>query len=187
MNKFPLSLAALAMFAILAGCAGTAPKEQEPAKVETGKPSMTEVAPVKPPVEEPPKVAVPVDRTPPPGNPLKDPGSILSKRSVYYDYDSNVVRDEFKPLVTAHAQYLVQNRGRKVVIQGNTDERGSREYNISLGQRRADSVKQMMLLLGVQETQIESVSFGEEKPRATGSDEAAFAENRRSDIVYDGE
>lgn len=73
------------------------------------------------------------------------------------------------------------------MIQGNTDERGSREYNIALGQRRADSVKQMMLLLGVQESQIETVSFGEEKPRREGHDESAWAENRRSDIVYAGE
>jgi peptidoglycan-associated lipoprotein len=74
-----------------------------------------------------------------------------------------------------------------MVIQGNTDERGSREYNLALGQRRADSVKQMMILLGVQEAQIETVSFGEEKPRAAGKDEASFSENRRSDIVYAGE
>ena len=182
MNKILVSLAVLG---VLSGCASTAQKEQEPAKVETGKPAMTQVEPVKPPPPEP-KVT-PIETKPIAANPLKDPGSILSKRSVYYDYDSNVVKDEFKPLVTAHSQYLTQNRGRKIVIQGNTDERGSREYNISLGQRRADSVKQMMLLLGVQETQIETVSFGEEKPRKQGQDEAAYAENRRSDIVYDGE
>ena len=90
-------------------------------------------------------------------------------------------------MVTAHARYLSQNRSAKMVIQGNTDERGSREYNIALGQRRADSVKQMMLLLGAQEAQIETVSFGEEKPRAAGKDEASFSQNRRSDIVYAGE
>ena len=74
-----------------------------------------------------------------------------------------------------------------MAIQGNTDERGSRDYNIALGQRRADGVKQMMILLGVQEAQIEAVSFGEEKPRSSGKDDAAMAENRRSDIAYDGE
>ena len=184
MNKFLVIFAALA---VLAGCASTAPKEQEPAKVETGKPSIAPVEPVavKPTVVEP--VVKPIETKPIIANPLKDAGSILSKRSVLYEYDSNVVKDEFKPLVTAHAQYLTQNRNRKITIQGNTDERGSREYNISLGQRRADSVKQMMLLLGVQEAQIETVSFGEEKPRSAGKDEAAFSENRRSDIVYDGE
>jgi peptidoglycan-associated lipoprotein len=183
MNKFLVIFAALA---VLAGCASTAPKEQEPAKVETGKPSIAPVEAVKQPVVETP-VVTKVETKPIIANPLKDAGSILSKRSVFYDYDSNIVKDEYKPLVTAHAQYLTQNRSRKITIQGNTDERGSREYNISLGQRRADSVKQMMLLLGVQEAQIETVSFGEEKPRSPGKDEAAFSENRRSDIVYDGE
>ncbi len=90
-------------------------------------------------------------------------------------------------MVTAHARYLAQSRSTRMVIQGNTDERGSREYNLALGQRRADSVKQMLLLLGAQEAQIETVSFGEEKPRASGKDEASFSENRRSDIVYAGE
>ena len=106
---------------------------------------------------------------------------------MYFDYDSAIVKDEYKPLVTAHAQYLTRSRAAKMTIQGNTDERGSREYNLALGQRRADSVKQMLILLGAQEAQIESVSFGEEKPRATGRDEAAFSENRRSDILYQGE
>jgi peptidoglycan-associated lipoprotein len=184
MKKLLVSLAALG---ILAGCASQAPKEQDPVPVVSGKPSEPPVEPVvKPKVVEQPKVT-PVEVKPIAGNPLKDPGNILSKRSVFYDYDSNVVKDEFKPLVTAHARFLAQNRGRKIAIQGNTDERGSREYNIALGQRRADSVKQMMVLLGVNEAQIETVSFGEEKPRASGKDEAAFSENRRSDIVYDGE
>jgi peptidoglycan-associated lipoprotein len=122
-----------------------------------------------------------------PLNPL-DPRSMLNKqRSVFFDYDSYVVKDEYKPLVTAHSRFLTANRAQKIIIQGNTDERGSREYNIALGQRRADSVKQMMILLGVQEGQIESVSLGEEKPRNPGHDEAAFSENRRDDIVYAGD
>ena len=79
------------------------------------------------------------------------------------------------------------NRAQKITIEGNTDERGSREYNIALGQRRADSVRQMMILLGVEEAQIESVSFGEEKPRSQGHDETAYSENRRSDIRYAGD
>jgi len=187
MRKFLTRLAAIgAVIGLIAGCASQAPKEQNPAPVDTGKPVTAPVEPVKPKVVEQPK-ATPVEVKPIIANPLKDPGSILSKRSVYYEYDSNAVKDEYKPLVSAHAQYLKQNRGRKIAIQGNTDERGSREYNIALGQRRADSVKQMMILLGVQEAQIETVSFGEEKPRSPGKDDAAFSENRRSDIVYDGE
>jgi len=121
------------------------------------------------------------------GSPLRDPANILSKRSVYFDYDSFVVKDEFRPLVEAHARYLVANRGTRMIIQGNTDERGSREYNIALGQKRADAVKRTMTLLGAQEAQIESVSFGKEKPKNPGHDESAWAENRRADIVYAGE
>lgn len=108
----------------------------------------------------------------------------LAKRSVYFDFDSYVLKDEFKPLIEAHAKYLMNNKGRKILVQGNTDERGSREYNIALGQKRAEAVRKAMSLLGVAETQIEAVSLGEEKPKATGSDEASWAENRRSDIVY---
>ena len=119
--------------------------------------------------------------------PLNDPASILSKRSVYYDFDSFVVKDQFKPLIEAHGKYLRDNRSAQVIIQGNTDERGGREYNLALGHKRAESVKNMLSILGVQEAQIETVSFGKEKPRNPGSDEAAYAENRRSDIVYRGE
>ena len=121
------------------------------------------------------------------GNPLRDPASILSRRSVYFDFDSFVVKDEFRPLIEAHARYLQQNRGARMIVQGNTDERGSREYNIALGQRRADAVKRMMTLVGARDGQIETVSFGKEKPRNPGHDEAAWAENRRGDIVYAGE
>lgn len=120
-------------------------------------------------------------------NPLRDPASVLSKRTVYFDYDSFIVKDEFRPIVEAHGRYLASNRNARMVVQGNTDERGSREYNIALGQKRADAVKRMMLVLGAQEAQIETVSFGKEKPKNPGHDEAAWAENRRGDMVYSGE
>ncbi|MBK7793901.1 MAG: peptidoglycan-associated lipoprotein Pal [Betaproteobacteria bacterium] len=113
--------------------------------------------------------------------------SILSKRSVFFDYDSYVVKDEYRALVEAHAKYLQANRGAKVTMQGHTDERGTREYNIALGQRRADAVKKMMLLLGASDAQIETVSFGKEKPRNPASGEAAWADNRRVEIVHAGE
>ncbi|MBC7782103.1 MAG: peptidoglycan-associated lipoprotein Pal [Proteobacteria bacterium] len=118
---------------------------------------------------------------------LRDPKNMLYRRSVYFDYDSNAVRDEFRPMVQAHARFLLDNPRLRITIQGNTDERGSREYNIALGQRRADAVRQAMTVLGVTERQMEPVSLGEERPRATGSEEASYAENRRADIVYDGE
>ena len=117
-------------------------------------------------------------------DPLNDPNGPLAKRSVYFDYDSFVVKDDFRGLVEAHSRYLTSHKNRKVVIQGNTDERGGREYNLALGQKRAEAVRRAMIALGVADSQIESVSFGEEKPKATGSDEAAYAENRRADIAY---
>jgi len=122
------------------------------------------------------------------GNPLTDPNSPLSKRSVYFDYDSNSVKDEYRNLVQAHSRYMTADkRDSRMRIEGNCDERGSREYNLALGQKRADAVRSMMTLLGASASQIETVSFGEEKPRAQGSTEQAWAENRRADIVYQGE
>ena len=118
---------------------------------------------------------------------LKDPKSILSKRSVFFDFDQYVIKDEFRPLVEAHARFLVANGKMKMLIQGNDDERGSREYNLALGQKRADALRKSLTLLGAKEDQIESVSLGEEKPRNAGHDEAAWAENRRDDMLYSGE
>ena len=118
---------------------------------------------------------------------LTDPRNPLSKRSVYYDYDSFAIKDEFRPLIETHGKYLRDNRSAQIVVQGNTDERGGREYNLALGHKRAESVKRALAIMGVQEQQVETVSFGKEKPKAPGSDEAAWAENRRSDIVYRGE
>jgi peptidoglycan-associated lipoprotein len=106
------------------------------------------------------------------------------QRSVYFDFDSFVVRDDGKPVVEANAKFASTKKTQKIVIEGNTDERGGREYNLALGQKRAEAVKRSMALLGVPESQIEAVSFGKEKPRAQGSDEAAWAQNRRADIQY---
>jgi len=117
-------------------------------------------------------------------DPLNDPKGVLAKRSVYFDFDAYIVKDEYKPLVEAHGKYLSANKARKVVIQGNTDERGGSEYNLALGQKRAEAVRKSLEALGVQDSQVEAVSFGKEKPKATGSDEASWAENRRADIVY---
>jgi peptidoglycan-associated lipoprotein len=118
---------------------------------------------------------------------LKDPNNILSKRSVFYDFDKYDIKDEYRPMIEAHAKYLRENGATRMLIQGNTDERGSREYNIALGQRRSESVKRMLMLLGGREDQIEAVSLGEEKPRAQGASEEAWVQNRRSDMLYPGE
>jgi len=122
------------------------------------------------------------------GNPLTDPTSPLSKRSVYFDFDSNAVKDEYRGLVQAHSRYMTTDkRDSRIRIEGNCDERGSREYNLALGQRRAEAVKQVMTVLGVSSGRIETISYGEEKPAAPGHDESAWAQNRRADIKYSGE
>jgi peptidoglycan-associated lipoprotein len=119
--------------------------------------------------------------------PVQNLRGVPVDRSIYFDYDSFTIKEQFRPLVEAHARFLVTNPGAKILVQGNTDERGSREYNVALGQKRADVVKKAMMLMGVREEQVEAVSLGEEKPRNPGRDESAWAENRRSDVLYSGE
>lgn len=106
------------------------------------------------------------------------------KTEVFFDYDKYDIKDEYKPVIEGHAKFLVANPNRSILVQGNTDERGGREYNIALGQKRAEAVRKALALLGVKEAQVEAVSLGKDKPRATGSDEASWAQNRRSDIIY---
>lgn len=117
-------------------------------------------------------------------DPFSDPSSPLSRRSVYFAFDSYDVQPEYAAIVEAHAKWLLDHPDVKITIQGNTDERGGREYNIALGQKRSEAVKQRMQLLGVAPSRIESVSFGKEKPVALGHTEEAWAQNRRADIVY---
>jgi peptidoglycan-associated lipoprotein len=117
-------------------------------------------------------------------DPLNDPNSPLAKRSIYFDFDSYAVRDDYQPLLQQHAQYLKSHPDRHVLIQGNTDERGTSEYNLALGQKRAEAVRRAMSLLGVADTQMEAVSLGKEKPQATGHDESSWAQNRRADLAY---
>lgn len=170
------------MAGMLAGCGTTPTKEQDGAAVEDRKPGMV----VDRPPVKPADTTKPLATKPMTGDPLTDPGNILSRRSIFFDYDSNLIKDEFKPIVTAHARYLQQNPSTRIRVEGNADERGSREYNIALGQRRSEAVKQMMQLLGVKANQVEPVSFGEEKPRCTEAAESCWSQNRRGDIVYQG-
>jgi peptidoglycan-associated lipoprotein len=118
---------------------------------------------------------------------LTDPNSPLSKRQIFFEYDKFEIKAEYKGLVEAHAKYLRENPSAKMLIQGNADERGSREYNVSLGQRRSDTVKRALILLGAKDGQIESVSLGEEKPVCTDHAEGCWAKNRRDDMLYNGE
>ena len=105
-----------------------------------------------------------------------------AQRIVYFDFDSYVIKDEFKALLDGHAQALKAAEGKRMVIEGHTDERGGREYNLALGQKRAEAVAKALELLGVPEKQIEAVSFGEERPAAPGSDEGAWSRNRRAEL-----
>ena len=116
--------------------------------------------------------------------PWNDPSSPLFKRSVYFDFDSYTVKSEYQSTLQAHANYLKANKDRKIKIEGNTDERGTTEYNLALGQRRSEALRKSLSLLGVSDAQMEAVSFGKEKPKAQGSNEAAWQENRRADIAY---
>jgi peptidoglycan-associated lipoprotein len=117
---------------------------------------------------------------------LRDPNNILSKRNIYFDYDSDAVKAEYQPLVEAHGKYMLAHPDAKMILQGNTDERGTREYNLSLGQRRAVAVKKALNLMGVKDTQIETVSYGEEKATPNCSGEACD-KDRRTDIVHQGD
>ncbi len=118
------------------------------------------------------------------GHPLDDPNSLLAKRTVYFDFDESVILDQDRPILDAHAQYLSQNLGAAVTLEGHTDERGTREYNLALGERRAISVRQFMSLLGASSQQLRTVSYGEEQPVALEHNEEAWAQNRRVEIIY---
>jgi peptidoglycan-associated lipoprotein len=168
-----LATATLAL--LLTACASTPLETKPPVESRTDTPTP------QPGGTADTRVVAPVDA---PRDPLNDPTGVLAKRSVYFDYDSYLLRDDAKPVTEAHGKYLSANKGRKIIIQGNTDERGGSEYNLALGQKRAEAVRKALSLSGVSDSQMEAVSFGKEKPKALGSDEAAWAENRRADIVY---
>ena len=168
-----VSFAALVVAAGLSGCASTSESPQGTTSTASsdGQPSSS---PSQPGRAQP--------RNPGQGTSASRADS-SAKRSVYYEFDGYDVKPEYRALVEEHAKYLRQNPQARITIEGNADERGSREYNVALGQRRAESVMKMMRLLGAAENQIEAVSFGEEKPRLQGHDDASWAENRRSDFV----
>ena len=111
-------------------------------------------------------------------------GPANTAKIIYFDFDSYVVKPEFQGVIEAHARYLTANKPRKMAIEGHTDERGGREYNLALGQKRAEAVRRALGLLGVTDSQVEAVSFGKEKPAASGFDESSMAKNRRAEISY---
>jgi peptidoglycan-associated lipoprotein len=175
--KIPAILIA-SSFALLLGACASQQAAETPQPAPAPQPQATAPAPAPAPQAQPvqqPAMAM---------NPLHDPNSILAKRSIYFDFDRSNVKPEFNALVEAHAGYMNSHPSAMIRVEGNCDERGSREYNLALGQRRADSLRKAMVLLGVSDKRIETISWGEEKPRALGHDEAAWAQNRRDDIIY---
>lgn len=170
MKKLTMSVLLISM---LAACAS-----DKPAEVAATPAAPTEEVAAAPVADTAQAVApVAVD-------PLDDASSILAKRSAFFDFDKSAVKAEDQPAVQAHGQYLAGHADRKVVVEGNADERGSSEYNLALGNRRAESVKKMLIVSGAKAGQVSTASFGEEKPRATGHNEASWSQNRRADIVY---
>jgi peptidoglycan-associated lipoprotein len=169
------TLFAAVALALMYGCASTP---------ET-KPTEPQAAPAQPPAAPPAAEVKPLAPTAVQSESLKD--GTLGKRSVFYDLDKYDIKDEYRPLLQAHGKYLAEHRNAKMLVQGNCDERGSREYNIALGQRRSEGVKKMLVLMGATESQVEPVSLGEEKPRCADHTESCWAQNRRSDMLYSGE
>ena len=167
--------------ALFLGACSTTPTEE---KTDGAKPPTDVSTPPRTPTVTPP-TAPPGTNLGTPGGPAK--GTPTSARSIYFDYDRFDIKDQYRPVVEDHARYLRENPGAKMLIQGNADERGSREYNVGLGQRRSDSVRKMLMLLGAREAQIESVSLGEEKPVCSEHNEECWAKNRRGDILYNSD
>lgn len=171
------TLLALALTSILAACSSTPP-------ATTAAPAAEKTAAAATATATAPAASAPVAEV---LYPPKGVGGALGERGIFYEFDKYAVKDQYQPVVLAHGDFLVNHPAAKVTLQGNCDERGSREYNLGLGQRRADSVRKMLAAKGVKDSQMETVSFGKEKPRNAGHNEAAWAENRRTDIVYQGE
>ena len=167
-----LSLALISVMLLVTACGTTteAPQEPPPPVEPAGQPEAVET----PAVETPP----PVVETPPDPN-----AELLAKTVVYFDFDSSVVHDESMPMLRAHAENMVAN-GQSVTLEGHADERGTREYNIALGERRADAVRRILMANGVAANQIRVVSYGEERPAALGHDEESWAQNRRTELVF---
>ena len=168
-----LSMSVL-LISMLAACAS-----DKPADVASAPTAPTAPTKEAAPVAQAPQVAALV-----PTDALNDANSILATRSAFFDFDKSAIKSADKPMIQAHGQYLASKAERKVAVEGNADERGSSEYNLALGNRRADSVKKMLVVSGAKASQISTASFGEEKPRASGHNEAAWSQNRRADIVY---
>lgn len=180
MNRSKVWLSLLAASIVLAACSSTPVAEVKPVTV-TPTPAPVMAAPQTPPVQQTSPMASPVRSI----APYLDPNSALSKqRSFYFDFDVFTVKPEYDNQVQLHGKYLASNPQVKIRVEGNADERGSAEYNLALGQKRADAVAKALKVFGATDKQIEAVSFGREKPKALGHDETSWAQNRRVDLTY---
>ena len=178
---FKRLLTAGAVAAVLAGCASGVKLDDVPVEDRSGTSVQSQVDPNAATRGATQTAVTPVDAVARPGDSM---GPANVERIVYFDYDSYAIKPQFQNLIESHASFLKAGGTRHVVVEGHTDERGGREYNLALGQRRAEAVRRSLGLLGINDNQIEAVSFGKEKPAATGSDEAAWAQNRRAEIAY---
>ena len=177
---FKRMLTACAVAAVLAGCASGVKLDDVPVEDRSGT-SVQAQDPNAGTRGATQTTVTPVDAVARPGDTMGPPNVA---RIVYFDYDSYAIKPEFQSLIESHARFLKANGARHVTVEGHTDERGGREYNLALGQRRAEAVRRSLGLLGINDNQIEAVSFGKEKPAAAGSDEAAWSQNRRAEIAY---
>lgn len=178
MKRFIRMIVTVLPLALLAACATTGEKAAAPAAAP--EPTQTETmapAPAAEPSAAPAQAEMKID-------PLQDPTSPLAKRVIYFDFDKSDIKSEYRPTLQAHAEYLAGHPSVHVRLEGHADERGTREYNIGLGERRANSVRAYLTLQGVSAGQIETISYGEERPVAMGHDESSWRLNRRVEIVY---
>ena len=174
---FSSSLAMVAVFALLTACGSSVKLDEVPVENRMG----TVVAPQSNANDVSSKAVAPVEIL---ATNLGAAGPMGVAKVIYFDYDSFTLKPEFQAAVEAHAKYMAANKTRKLAVEGHTDERGGREYNLALGQKRAEAVRRALGLLGVTDAQVEAVSFGKEKPADSGTDEAALAKNRRAELNY---
>ena len=181
MTRIPF--APLVLATLLAACASVEEPKPAATTAPSGTPSTSSASPA--PVQQPGVAGKPAPRgtTASPSAPAGTKTAAPGKNSIYFDYDKDDIKPEFRTVLEEHARYLRENPSLKARIEGNADERGSREYNLALGQRRAEAVAKTLKLMGIPESRMEAVSYGEEKPRRTGHDEPSWAENRRGDLV----
>ncbi|MBX3634122.1 MAG: OmpA family protein [Rubrivivax sp.] len=178
LTRLPATLSLVALAAVLAGCATRTPVAQAPVAAPAAEPVAVAAAPAAPEAAPAPVADSDVANVDLGNNAAADERA----RFVYFDFDSFIIRPEFTPAVDAHARRLAEDRAARLRIAGHTDERGSREYNLALGQRRADAVARSIALVGGDASRIEAVSYGKERPKAEGRNEEAWALNRRAEL-----